>query len=415
MPFELEVGLRYIMSGRRSRSTRFISFISVMATMGIALGVAALIIVLSVMNGFQKEVRDRMLGVLSHLEVVSSDAFASDLGLAQAQLMRVPQVLSTAPFVVGQAIVAKDERLKGVIVRGIDPVQEPLVSPTLQTLQVGRLDSLQPGHFSAVIGRELAFSQGLGVGDALVLVTADSTPGPAGVVPRVKMFRITGLFASGHFEYDSSLVFVHQQDASVFFRGQALHGIRARLSDQQLAPSLAAQIRAGLPPSLAVRDWTQENRTWFAAVQLEKRMMFVILLLIIAVAAFNLVSMLVMTVMDKRSDIAILRTLGAQRLSIQAIFMIQGACLGLLGVTVGIALGVAGALEVDRLVQGLETLMGFQVLPKGIYLIDRLPSELRAGDVIQIGLCSMVLSLLATLYPSWQAARTEPVEALRHD
>lgn len=414
MPFELEVGLRAITAQRRARSTRFISFISLMATLGIALGVAALIVVLSVMNGFQKEVRDRMLGVLSHLELVAHGA-EGPLQRAELLARQNPLVLATAPFTMGQAMAVRDDRLKGVMVRGIDPRREPAVSPALTTLAAGRLDSLQPGQFKAVVGRELAIGLGLGLGDSLVLVSADPAAGPAGVLPRLRGFEIVGIFTSGHYEYDSSLVFIAQADAQAFFRDQSIDGIRARLSDQQRAHELALTLEPQLPAGVGVRDWTQENRTWFAAVQLEKRMMFIILMLIIAVAAFNLVSMLVMTVMDKRGDIAILRTLGAQRRSILAIFVIQGASLGLVGVLLGIGLGTLTAHQIDGLVAAVEGFFGFQVLPKGIYFIDRLPSDLRLADVVQIGLVAFGLSLLATVYPSWQASRTDPAEALRHE
>ena len=412
MRFELHVGLRYTRAGR---STRFVNFISFMATAGIGLGVAALIIVLSVMNGFQKEVRDRMLGVLSHVEVLALAADADELDAAKSLLAGQPGVLATAPFVVGQAMTVRGDQMKGLMIRGIDPSQEAGVTPALQSLDAGSLTALSERRFGVVIGRELAITMSLSVGDGLSLVTADTAAGPAGILPRMKTFEVVGIFASGHHDYDSALVFIHQQDALAFFRGQALVGVRARLADMQSAPAVSSAVGVQLPSGLVARDWTQENRNWFAAVQLEKRMMFIILTLIIAVAAFNLVSMLVMTVMDKRGDIAILRTLGAQRTSILLIFMVQGASLGVLGVLLGLALGVTGALNIGAWVASLETWFGFQVLPKGIYLINQLPSDLRLQDVVQVGLVSLILSLLATVYPSWRAANTDPAEALRHD
>jgi lipoprotein-releasing system permease protein len=412
MHFELHVGLRYTRAGR---STRFVNFISFMATAGIGLGVAALIIVLSVMNGFQKEVRDRMLGVLSHVEVLALAADADELDAAKSLLAGQPGVLATAPFVVGQAMTVRGDQMKGLMIRGIDPSQEVGVTPALQSLDAGSLTALSERRFGVVIGRELAITMSLSVGDGLSLVTADTAAGPAGILPRMKTFEVVGIFASGHHDYDSALVFIHQQDALAFFRGQALVGLRARLADMQSAPAVSSAVGVQLPSGLVARDWTQENRNWFAAVQLEKRMMFIILTLIIAVAAFNLVSMLVMTVMDKRGDIAILRTLGAQRASILLIFMVQGASLGVLGVLLGLAMGVTGALNIGAWVASLETWFGFQVLPKGIYLINQLPSDLRLHDVVQVGLVSLILSLLATVYPSWRAANTDPAEALRHD
>jgi lipoprotein-releasing system permease protein len=412
MFYELQLGLRYTRSGR---STKFISFISAMATAGIALGVAALIIVLSVMNGFQKEVRDRMLGVLSHLEVVAPAYEAVDWTAAEAAVQSSPHVRATAPFVVGQAMASRGDQLKGVLVRGVDPRREPAVSPALAALQAGLLTDLQPGEFGMVVGRELASSLGLRIGDSVTLTTADPGAGPMGVLPRMKSFRLVGVFASGHYDYDASLVFVAMDDALRFFRSQASQGIRARLDDMQQAPLASLQIQPSLAAGLVVRDWTFENRNWFAAVQLEKRMMFVILMLIIAVAAFNLVSMLVMTVMDKRADIAILRTLGAQSRSIMAIFVVQGASLGFLGVGLGVVLGVLGAWNIDSIVAVVEQAFGFQVLPKGVYLIDRLPSDLRAEDLWAIVPSAFALSLLATLYPSWRASRLDPAEALRYD
>lgn len=386
-----------------------------MSTVGIALGVAALIMVLSVMNGFQLQVRDRMLGVLSHLELLTADASPEQLALAQQALKRAEGVAATAPFTRGQAMAVRGDRLQGVLVRGIQPEQEPAVSEGLRALRAGSLSRLGEQRFSAVVGSELAQNLGLSVGDPITLVTAEPSAGLTGVLPRMKPFEVVGIFASGHYEYDSGMVFVSQADAQAFFREQGLTGVRARLVDLHQAPWVAAVLSTELPPTIQVRDWTRENSAWFAAVQLEKRMMFVILVLIIAVAAFNLVSMLVMTVMDKRSDIAILKTLGAQPRSILLIFMIQGASLGVLGVLAGTLLGSLGAWQIDAIVAGLESLMGFQLLPKGIYLIERLPSDLRIGDVLQISLTALVLSFLATLYPSWQAAQVEPAEALRHD
>jgi lipoprotein-releasing system permease protein len=412
MPYELLLGLRYIRSGR---SSRFVSFISALATVGIALGVAALIIVLSVMNGFQKEVRDRMLGVLSHLEVISLPDRNIDWPSVSQTLSNHPKVLATAPFVVGQAMLSAGDQIRGVMVRGVDPALEPAVSPALKRLVAGRLDALESGAFGLVMGRDLALALNLSLGDSVMVVTADPASGPAGVLPRMKAFKLVALFSSGHFEYDSSLVFVHQADASRFFRNQVTEGLRARLLNMHEAPFVRIELEPKVPAGSILRDWTLENRNWFAAVQIEKRMMFIILMLIIAVAAFNLVSMLVMTVMDKRSDIAILRTVGASRGSVMSIFVIQGAFLGLLGVGFGLLLGVLGAVYIDSVVATLEQAFGFQLLPKGIYLIERLPSDLQWQDVLAIGPTALVLSFLATLYPSWRASVIDPAEALRYD
>ena len=412
MPYELLLGLRYIRSGR---SSRFVSFISALATVGIALGVAALIIVLSVMNGFQKEVRERMLGVLSHLEVISLPERNINWPAVDETLKDHSKVLATAPFVAGQAMLSAGDQIRGVMVRGVDPVREPAVSPALSELVAGELGALESGRFGLVMGRDLALALNLSLGDSVMVVTADPASGPAGVLPRMKAFQVVALFSSGHFEYDSSLVFIHQTDASRFFRNQVTEGLRARLSDMHEAPFVRIELEPRVPAGAIVRDWTLENRNWFAAVQIEKRMMFIILMLIIAVAAFNLVSMLVMTVMDKRADIAILRTVGASRGSVMAIFVIQGAFLGLLGVGFGLLLGVLGAVYIDSIVATVEQAFGFQLLPKGIYLIERLPSDLQWKDVLAIGPTALVLSFLATLYPSWRASVIDPAEALRYD
>ena len=431
LPYELLIGLRYTRAGRYAKTAavqrltgsahrplsrnRFISFISGLATVGIALGVAALIVVLSVMNGFQKEVRDRMLGVLSHIEVIQPGRDLASVSLVLPELLKHNEVVAAAPFVAAQAMISKDGQMKGVMVRGIDPNLEPTVSPSLAKLINGQLASLSARQFNVVLGRALAGQLGVSVGDTVVMISADGVVSPAGITPRLRQFTVSGLFSSGHFEYDSTLALVHGADAELFFRDQGISGIRLMLKDMQRAPDVAISLSARLPREFVVRDWAQENRNWFAAVQVEKRMMFIILTLIIAVAAFNLVSMLVMTVTDKRSDIAILRTLGAQRRSIMAIFMVQGAWLGFLGVVLGVLLGVVIAANIDIVMATLEGLFGFQVLPQGIYFIDRLPSDLRWPDVLQIGVIALVLSLLATVYPSWSASRLEPAEALRYE
>ena len=428
LPYGIMIGLRYTRAGRAARSqrrssggivglrrNRFISFISGLATAGIALGVAALIVVLSVMNGFQKEVRDRMLSVLSHAEVIIPGGALSMVGAVQARVGQHDAVQASAPFVMAQSMISRDGQMRGILVRGIDPRQEPLVSGGVARLLSGKLETLAPTTFQIVLGRDLASQLGASIGDQVVLIAADGVVGPAGVTPRLRQFTVGGIFASGHHEYDSNLVLMHLQDAATLFREQGTPGVRLKIKNMQNAPQLAAELAQKLPRDLVVRDWSYENRNWFAAVQVEKRMMFIILTLIIAVAAFNLVSMLVMTVTDKRSDIAILRTLGAQRKSIMTIFMIQGAWLGFLGVGLGVLLGVLLAANIDAVMAWVEALFGFQVLPKGIYFIDRLPSDLRAPDVAQIELTALALSFVATIYPSWRASRMQPAEALRYE
>jgi lipoprotein-releasing system permease protein len=416
MPYELFIGLRYTRSGKRSgRRNGFISFISALSVAGIGLGVAALIVVLSVMNGFQKEVRDRMLGVLSHLEVLASGEPLRDWQAIVDQARRDPRILAGAPFVNGQAMITRDSSVRGVWVRGIDPALEPTVAEFAGRALTGSLESLRPGEFGVAIGRELASQWLLSVGDKLTLIAPQATATPAGMVPRLRQFTVVAVFDAGHYEYDASLLLTHLRDAAALFRVDGVSGVRLRTTDMMSAPGIARDLGMRLPGRPLVRDWTAENRNWFAAVQIEKRMMFIILTLIIAVAAFNLVSMLVMTVTDKQSDIAILRTLGASPRSIMAVFVVQGASVGLLGTFVGLLLGVLVALNVGDVVAAIEHAFALQVLPKGVYFIDYLPSDLHWGDVGRIGGTACVLALLATLYPSWRAARVRPAEALRYE
>lgn len=416
LPYELQVGLRYTRSGKRSgRRNGFISFISALSMAGIALGVAALIVVLSVMNGFQKEVRDRMLSVLSHIEVVATHKPLLDWQAVVDQSKRHPLVRAGAPYVSGQAMLTRDDIVRGVMVRGIEPKLEAGVSEVGTQVIAGTLNDLIPGEFGIAVGKVMAFQLGARVGDRLALIAPQGTVTPAGVVPRVRQFTVVAVFESGHYEYDSTLVLTAMDDAAKLFRVEGVSGVRLRTDDMQQAPQIAGELMAGLPSGLLARDWSGENRNWFAAVQIEKRMMFIILTLIVAVAAFNLVSMLVMTVTDKRSDIAILRTLGASPRSIMGIFVVQGALVGLLGTLLGVVLGTVLALNIGSVVGFVERLFGFQVLPAGVYFINHLPSDLHASDVITIGLTSCVLALAATLYPSLSASRVRPAEALRYE
>ena len=416
LPFEWQIGLRYTRAGRGAgRRNGFISFISGLSVAGIALGVAALITVLSVMNGFQKEVRDRMLSVLSHVEVLAGQTPLTDPSDVIAQARRNPRVLAGAPYVAGQAMLTHGESVRGVLVRGVDPSVEASVSEFLRALPAGTLERLVPGEFGVMIGAELARQLLLDVGDRITLIAPQGTMTPAGVVPRLRQFTIVGVFEAGHYEYDSTLVLTHLEDAARLFRVEGVTGVRLMTSDMMAAPQIAAELVRSLQGDLYVRDWSMENRNWFAAVQIEKRMMFIILTLIIAVAAFNLVSMLVMTVTDKQADIAILRTLGASPRSVMKIFIVQGAMVGLLGTLIGVVLGVLLALNVDTVVGLVERVFGFQVLPKGIYFIDSLPSDLHWNDVWSIGATACVLALASTLYPSWRASRVRPAEALRYE
>jgi lipoprotein-releasing system permease protein len=416
IPYELLIGWRYTRASRATRRNGFISFISGVSMLGIALGVAALIIVLSVMNGFQKEVRDRMLGVVSHIEIYAADGQAlPDLQQTLAQASAHPQVLGAAPFIATQALLARGDSMKGVLVRGIDPALESRVTDLASGAQSAVLQGLQPGAFGVVLGRDLARALGVRAGDRVTLVSPGGQVTPAGVVPRLKQLTVVGTFDSGHYEYDSALVMMHWEDAARIFRLEGPSGVRLRLRDLHEARSVAADLARTLTGDVYVRDWTQQNRSWFAAVQVEKRMMFIILTLIVAVAAFNLVSTLVMTVTDKRADIAILRTLGATPRSIMGIFVVQGAMVGVLGTLAGLALGLLVACNIDVIVPALEHALGASFLPKDIYLISRMPSEPQSADIVPIGLIALLLSFGATLYPSWRASQVNPAEALRYE
>ncbi|CAM8640308.1 LolE ABC-type transport system, involved in lipoprotein release, permease component [Comamonadaceae bacterium] len=416
LPFELTIGWRYTRAGRATRRNGFISFISGVSMLGIALGVAALIIVLSVMNGFQKEVRDRMLGVVSHIEVYAADGQAlPNVATTLAQAKENPQVIGAAPFIAAQALIARGEDMKGAIVRGIDPALEPEVSDFAAGAQQQALNQLVPGEFGVVLGGELARSLGVRVGDKVTLVAPSGQVTPAGVVPRLKQMNVVGTFDSGHYEYDSALVLVHWEDAARIFRLEGPSGVRLKLKDLHQAREVADQLARSLSGDLVLRDWTRQNRSWFAAVQVEKRMMFIILTLIVAVAAFNLVSTLVMTVTDKRADIAILRTLGASPGSIMGIFVVQGAMVGVIGTLAGLLLGLGVAFNIDVIVPALEQALGASFLPKDIYLISRMPSEPQQSDILPITVISLLMAFVATLYPSWRASRVNPAEALRYE
>ncbi|SFQ11573.1 lipoprotein-releasing ABC transporter permease subunit [Variovorax sp. 770b2] len=416
LPYELQLGWRYTRAGRATRRNGFISFISGVSMLGIALGVAALIIVLSVMNGFQKEVRDRMLGVVSHIEIFSRDGQAlQSLDDIMAAARKNPEVIGAAPFINTQALIARGEDMKGAIVRGIDPKLEPEVTDTGGIASKGTFDKLVPGEFGIVLGIELARSLFVQPGDKITLVAPGGQVTPAGVVPRLKQFTVVGTFDSGHYEYDSALAMVHEQDAAKVFRLEGPTGIRLKLKDLNEARDVADQLAVSLPGEFLIRDWTRQNKTWFAAVQVEKRMMFIILTLIVAVAAFNLVSTLVMTVTDKRADIAILRTLGSSPRSIMGIFVVQGAMVGVIGTVAGLLLGLGIAYNIDVIVPFLEQLFHASFLPKDIYLISKMPSDPQQSDIMPIAIISLILSFLATLYPSWRASRVNPAEALRYE
>lgn len=429
MPFQLLIGLRYVRSRRQiGQDNRFISFISSLSMAGIALGVAALIVVLSVMNGFQKELRSRILGVTSHIEVVGMDGVLMDWQRVAAQSRQMPQVLAAAPYVQGQVMlnglnreagegpVLPGSGVRGAILRGIEPQLENTVADFNTHMKQGTLDSLQSGAFRIVLGSDLARALGVVVGDRVTVIAPEGVVTPAGIIPRIKSFEVSGVFDFGMFEYDSGLALIDMKDAQVLFRlGQTVTGVRLKVDDPFKAPQIARSIAPVLDEPAYLIDWSRKHANFFRAVQIEKRMMFLILFLIVAVAAFNIVSTLVMAVTDKRGDIAILRTLGASRGSIAMIFMVQGALIGLIGLGLGVAGGVALALNIDTVVPAIERLFGIHFLSREVYFISDLPSDLQWDDVITISITAFILTLLATLYPSLRAARVQPAEALRHE
>ncbi len=416
LPFELLIGLRYTRAGRRGRrKDGFMSFISTISVSSIALGVMALIIVLSVMNGFQKEVRDRMLSVLSHVEVVHITGSIPDWKALSETILTEKHTVACAPYVAGQGLLNRRGNLRGIALRGIDPTYEPQVSDVAKTLGESTLSTLKAGDFGVILGRDLARLLRVNVGAKVTLIVAKGNTTPAGFVPRMKQMTVKGLFQSGHYEFDSTLVFTHIDDAAALFRTGGPTGIRVKLDDINLAPTVTQHLLMKLPADYYATDWTRQNRTWFAAVQVEKRMMAVILFLIVLVGSFGLVSTLVMTVTEKQSDIAILRTLGASPQSIMTIFVIQGCIVGLIGVLLGTGLGLAISCNLDVIVPAIEHLFGVEFLPREIYFISQMPSDPRASDIVPIAVVSFLASLLATLYPSWRAARTHPAQALRHE
>jgi len=419
-PYELQIGWRYTRAGRSGRRNGFISFISGVSMLGIALGVAALIIVLSVMNGFRKEVQDRMLSVIAHVEVMAGDGNAlPDWRDTVAKIRAVPevgtQVLGAAPFVASQALMARGDDMRGVIVRGISPNDEATVTEIAAKLRDTVLARLVPGNWGIVLGVELARSLGVHEGDKVTLVLPGSQLTPAGSVPRLKQLTVVGTFDAGHYEYDSTLALVHVDDAAKLFRVEGPTGVQLKLKNVNDARQVGSELQAALGQRYSVRDWTRTNANWFSAVELEKRLMFIILTLIVAVAAFNLVSTLVMTVTDKQADIAILRTLGASPRSVMGIFMVQGALSGVIGTLAGVVFGLLIAFNVGAIVGAIEALLRVSFLPASVYLINRMPSDPQSGDIVPIVVISLLLSFVATLYPSWRASRVQPAEALRYE
>jgi len=416
IPYEVLIGLRYFRARRGAGRNGFVSFIAAVSMAGIALGVAALIVVISVMNGFQEELRNRILSVASHVEIRGGPAGLPDWKEVARLAQGNAQVRGVAPFVAGQAMLSASGANRGAIVRGIDPALENTVADIGAKMRAGSLTDLKPGEFGIVLGGELARALGVRLGDTVVVITPQGTVTPAGTLPRVKSFKLVGVFEIGMFEFDSGLALIDLEDAQKLYRmDNAVSGVRLKLDDMFAAPSVGRELFRTLPVDTEVRDWTLDHANFFRAVAIEKRVMFIILTLIVAVAAFNIVSAQVMVVTDKQADIAILRTQGASPASIMTIFVIQGALVGVIGTLIGVVGGILLALNIDTVVPFIERTFSMQFLDKSVYYISELPSDLQRGDIALIALIALTLALLATLYPSWRAAKVNPAEALRYE
>lgn len=412
-PYELFIGLRY---SRAKRRNHFVSVISLTSIVGMALGITVLISVMSVMNGFQREIRERILSVVSHVQIIGADSRLADWHKVEEEAKKHPQVVAAAPYISEQALLSFEQSVKGTAVRGILPEYENQVVDLGTHMKSGQLSSLRPGEFGIVIGVDLARALGVMVGDKLLLIAPQGQVTPAGILPRLKQFTVVGIFEVGHYEYDAGLALIHLEDAQKLYRmDHQVSGVRLRLKDLYQAPQVAHELANTLTVDASIIDWTRINANFYRAVQIEKRMMFFVVILIVAVAAFNIVSTLVMAVTDKQSEIAILRTLGAPPGSIMKIFIVQGTLIGVIGTLLGLAGGIALALNIDVVVPFIEHLFGIKFLAKDVYYISELPSEVQFMDVAVIAVVSFALCLLATLYPSWRAARINPAEALRYE
>lgn len=413
MRYEFFIGMRYTRSRQR---TRVISFISAISVVGIALGMTVLITVLSVMNGFQREIRTRILAVASHVQLSAPGGQLDDWRKVAAGARGNREVMAAAPFVSAQGLLTHGSAVRGAFVRGIVPADEERVSDISKFMRNGRLANLKAGEYNIVLGVELARALRAGVGDKVVMIAPQGQVTPAGVIPRLRQFTVVGIFGVDHYEYDSGLALIALEDAQRLFRlGSAVSGVRLKLKDLFQSIRVARELVRELGPNVYATDWTMQHANFFRAVQIEKRMMFLIVLLIIAVAAFNIVSSLMMAVKDKNSDIAILRTLGASPGGITKIFLIQGTMIGTLGTVLGLIGGVALASNVEVVVPFFENLFGIQFLSKDVYYISELPSELQAPDVLLTAVVSFLLTILATIYPSYRASKVNPAEALRYE
>ncbi|BBL74977.1 lipoprotein-releasing ABC transporter permease subunit [Methylomagnum ishizawai] len=412
-PLIFFIGLRYT---RAKRRTRFISFIALTSVLGLALGVTALITVLSVMNGFEEELRERILGMASHASISGPGGKLRDWQNLEPLLRQEPRILGWAPYIETQAMLSADRRVSGSLIRGVLPGMEPEVSAVAQRLIQGRLEGLKPGGFGIVLGVELASYLGVVIGDPITVITPEAQGAAGGILPKIKRFTVVGVFQVGMYEFDRNLALIHLDDAAQLHHMEgAVSGLRLKLDDVFHAQQVAHELGPKLGDHYTLADWTLEHGNFFKAVQTEKRVMFIILLLIVAVAAFNIVSTLVMVVTDKRPDIAILRTQGMTPDGVMGIFIVLGSLIGLFGTLLGTVGGVLLALNIDTVVPAIERLLGVQFLSGDVYYITELPSKLLWSDVAVITGIAFLLSVLATLYPARQASRIQPAEALRYE
>ena len=412
-PLSAHIGLRYTRAKRRNH---FISFISLISMLGIAIGVWALITVLSVMNGFEKELRDRILGVASHVTINSSDRWLPGWQDYRAELNKVEGVIGQAPFISGQGMAVRGSSVNGALIRGVLPDHEPEVSTIDKHMLIGKLDDLKAGSYKIILGEALARTLGVYPGMKIILVTPAGTVTPAGMLPRMKRFTVSGVFKMGMYEYDSALALIHMEDAAKLYKSRGgISGIRIKLADVYQAPAVNRTLRSTLGPEVYVSDWTREHANFFRALKIEKRVMFIILFLVVSVAAFNIVSTLIMLVTDKQADIAILRTIGMTPKGIMGIFIVQGMVIGVIGTIMGAITGVLTALNIKTIVPFLEGIFGVQLFPADVYVISDFPAEMHWNDVTSIIIAALIVTVLATLYPAWRASRTQPADALRYE
>lgn len=411
--YEFLIGRRYL---RSTRGNRFVSFISTISMLGIAIGVAVLIVVLSVMNGFEQEVRGRILSLTSHASISAFGSGLPDWQGTAANIEEHPDVVASAPYIEAQALLIAGSKSSGAAITGVLAEHERKVTSITEKMASGSFEALEPGSYGIVLGSELAKALGVSLDDRVIVVTSLRNTTPVGVMPRHRVFKVVGIFNAAMYEFDRNMAYVNMEDAARLYRmGDQVTGVRLKLSDMFLAPQLVRELALSLGGGYYIDDWTRKHANFFRSIQLTKSAMFLILLLVVAVAAFNIVSTLVMVVKDKRADIAILRTIGASPRGILTVFMTQGTAIGFIGTVAGVALGVLISVNLETLIHGLEALLGVHFLDAKVYYISDLPATVQWPDVIKISVTTFLLCSVSTLYPAWRAARTEPAQSLRHD